>query len=98
MDDGEDIWFEDNLLYQLIYQDVKNLVEVFFLQYKVVMLCIGFMVYLDNFEICLFIQNIWVIYSDFFILFDLLFIYGFVWMQEQVDVVSLVVVISEEFN
>ena len=98
MDDGEDTWSEDNLPYQLTYQDAKNLAEAPFPQYKAAMLRTGFTVHMDNSEIRPFIQNTRVTHSDFFTLFDLTFIYGSAWTQEQADAASPVAVISEELN
>lgn len=98
MDDGQDTWSEDNLPYQLTYQDAKNLAEAPFPRLKAAMLRTGFTVHMDNSEVRPFIQNARATHADFFSLFDLSFTFGSAWTQEQADAASPVVVISQELN
>lgn len=98
MDDGEEMWSEDNLPYQLTYQDAKNLAEAPFPKYKAAMLRTGFTVHLNNSEVRPFIESTRATHKDFFTLFDVNFLYGSPWTQEQADASSPVVVISQQLN
>ncbi|MDC8832157.1 ABC transporter permease [Alteromonas gilva] len=98
MDDGNDSWSEDNLPYQLTYQDAKNLAEAPFPKYKAAMLRSGFTVHMNSPEVRPFIENARVTHRDFFTLFDTKFQYGGPWTAEQSAAASPVVVISAEVN
>ncbi|GGF61096.1 ABC transporter permease [Alteromonas lipolytica] len=98
MDDGNDTWSEDNLPFQLTYQDAQHLAQAPVGRYKAAMLRTGFTLHMENSDVRPFIQNARATHADFFNLFDLPFIYGSAWTQEQADDASPVVVISEALN
>ncbi len=98
MDDGEESWSEDNLPYQLTYQDAKNLAESEFPVNKAAMMRSGFTLHLPDSEVRPTIENTRITHRPFFALFDVPFVYGGPWTQEQAEAGNAVVVISSTIN
>lgn len=98
MDEGSTWWTDDNLPMQLTYQDAVNLQNAPIPEKKVAMMRTGFSVYLDSDKVKPFISNARMTTPDFFTMFDVSFIYGGVWSEQQEQSAAPVVVLSKELN
>ncbi|MBB1422628.1 ABC transporter permease [Pseudoalteromonas sp. SG43-7] len=98
MDEGHTWWTEDNLPMQLTYQDAVNLQNAPVPEKKVAMMRTGFSVYLDSDKVKPFTGEARMTTPDFFTMFDVSFIYGGVWSEQQEQSAAPVVVISKELN
>ncbi|MBB1311537.1 ABC transporter permease [Pseudoalteromonas sp. SR41-8] len=98
MDEGHTWWTEDNLPMQLTYQDAVNLQNAPVPEKKVAMMRTGFSVYLDSDKVKPFTSNARMTTPDFFNMFNVSFIYGGEWSEQQEQSAAPVVVISEELN
>ena len=98
MDEGQTYWTEDNLAYQLTYQDAVNLYNAPIPERKVLSMRTGFSVHMDSTEVKPFLQGARVTGRDFFAMYDLDFIYGGTWSEAQERDSVPVVVISSALN
>ena len=98
MDEGNTWWTDDNLPMQLTYQDAVNLQNAPIPEKKVAMMRTGFSVYLDSDKVKPFISNARMTTPDFFTMFDISFIYGGVWSEQQEQSAAPVVVLSKALN
>ena len=98
MDEGNTWWTDDNLPMQLTYQDAVNLQNAPIPEKKVAMMRTGFSVYLDSDKVKPFISNARMTTPDFFTMFDVSFIYGGVWSEQQEQSAAPVVVLSKKLN
>ncbi len=98
MDEGSTWWTVDNMPQQLTYQDAVNLYQANFGGKRISMVRSGFSVYIDSDTVKPFSQSARLTTPDFFDMFDLTFLYGNKWSQQQEDTAAPVVVISEELN
>ncbi|MBE0378670.1 ABC transporter permease [Pseudoalteromonas prydzensis] len=98
MDEGHTWWTDDNLPMQLTYQDAVNLQSAPLPEKKVAMMRTGFSVYLDSDKVKPFTSNARMTTPDFFTMFDVSFIYGGVWSEQQEQSAAPVVVLSKELN
>ena len=98
MDEGHTWWTDDNLPMQLTYQDAVNLQNAPIPEKKVAMMRTGFSVYLDSDKVKPFISNARMTTPDFFTMFDISFIYGGVWSEQQEQSAAPVVVLSKALN
>ena len=98
MDEGQTWWTDDNLPMQLTYQDAVNLQNAPIPEKKVAMMRTGFSVYLDSDKVKPFISNARMTTPDFFTMFDISFIYGGVWSEQQEQSAAPVVVLSKALN
>lgn len=98
MDEGHTWWTDDNLPMQLTYQDAVNLQNAAVPEKKVAMMRTGFSVYLDSDKVKPFTGEARMTTPDFFNMFDVSFIYGSVWSEQQEQSAAPVVVISKELN
>lgn len=98
MDEGLNWFTADNIPYQLTYQDAKNLANAAFPDRKVQSMKSGFSVHLNQDNVKPFIETARMTGHQFFDMFELDFIYGNAWTQQQEDESAPVVVIGEEIN
>ena len=98
MDEGSTWWTDDNLPMQLTYQDAVNLQNAPIPEKKVAMMRTGFSVYLDSDKVKPFISNARMTTPNFFNMFNVSFIYGGVWSEQQEQSAAPVVVLSKELN
>ncbi len=98
MDDNGSWWSEDNLPYQLTYQDAQQLVTADLPYKRVAMYKSGFSVHTDNKNIKPFLEATRLTNRDLFSLFDLEFIYGSAWSTQQEQSATPVVVIAKSLN
>ena len=98
MDDGDTWWTEDNLPFQLTYQDATNLLNAPSPEKKIAMIKSGFSVHLNSDKIKPFLSETRLTTPDFFHLFNIPFLYGGTWSQQQEQDAAPVVVISKEMN
>lgn len=98
MDDGQTWWTEDDLPYQITYNDAMNLYNAPIPERKVLSMRTGFSVHMNSSEVKPFLQGARVTGRDFFSMFDLDFVYGGTWSESQEREVVPVVVISTELN
>jgi putative ABC transport system permease protein len=98
MDDGNTWFTDDDLPYQLTYQDTVNLLNAPLENKKVAMMRTGFSLYLDSDTIKPFIAEARMTTPDFFDMFNISFIYGGTWSAEQENSAAPVVVISQALN
>lgn len=98
MDDGHTWWTDDNLPSQLTYKDAENLLNAPLPQRKVAMMLSGFSIHLNNDKFKPFITEARFTTPDFFTLFNLSFIYGGKWSEQQEQSAAPVVVISKKLN
>ncbi|MCO7189049.1 MULTISPECIES: ABC transporter permease [unclassified Pseudoalteromonas] len=96
MDDGETWRTPDDIPYQLTYTDAINLDALPGDYLRAPMLRSGFSVHLNTASSKPFIENTRVTGRDFFTMFDLTFLHGNVWTEEQERDAAPVVVIDEE--
>ncbi len=97
-DDGIDWFTSDDIPFQLTYQDAKNLANAPVPERKVRMMKAGFSVHLNDDKVKPFVEQARMAGRQFFDLFDLNFIHGGPWSQEQHDSAAPVVVIGEQLN
>ncbi|CAM4423270.1 ABC transporter permease [Pseudoalteromonas ostreae] len=98
MDEGHTWWTGDDIPMQLTYQDAVNLHNAPIPNKKVAMMRTGFSVYLDSDKVKPFTGEARMTTPDFFNMFDVSFIYGGVWSEQQEQSAAPVVVISKELN
>lgn len=98
MDDGSTWWTSDNQPLQLTYQDAANLYQSQEGAQRLKMVRSGFSVYIDSDKVKPFSQSARLTTPEFFNMFDLEFLHGSKWSQQQEDNAAPVVVISEELN
>lgn len=98
MDDGNTWRTEDDLPYQLTYQDAYNLQQAEFDAPSAAMLKSGFSVHLNDPDFSPFVSTARMTGRDFFSLFERKFLHGGVWSQQQEDDATPVVVISENIS
>ncbi|KPH94004.1 ABC transporter ATP-binding protein [Pseudoalteromonas porphyrae] len=98
MDEGRTWWKYDNMPLQLTYQDAVNLLNAPVETNKVAMVRSGFSVHLNSDTLKPFIGGARLTTPDFFDMFNVPFIYGGVWTQQQEQTAAPVVVLSEKIN
>lgn len=97
-DEGEQWWTEDDLAYQLTYKDAMFLHNANTPARKTAMMRTGFTVHMNTPEVKPFLSSARVTGRDFFPMFDLNFIHGGPWTQQQETNANKVVVIDKELN
>ncbi|CAM4200111.1 ABC transporter permease [Pseudoalteromonas byunsanensis] len=98
MDDGNTYWSKDDVPFQVTYQDAMNLLNANLPYERTAMYKSGFSVHLDNDQIKPFKEPTRLASKDIFQMFNLQFLYGGAWTQQQQDDVAPVVVISKRIN
>ncbi|KTF14894.1 ABC transporter permease [Pseudoalteromonas sp. H105] len=98
MDDGNTWWTNDNLPLQLTYKDATNLYRANTEGKRLSMLRSGFSIYTDSDTVKPFSKSARMTTPEFFDMFQLEFLYGNKWSQQQEENAAPVVVISEELN
>lgn len=86
--------FED----QMMCFDVEVLLCECQVKYQVVMIGGGVMIELDKVVLCFFDIDVCYIFNDFFVMFDMFFLYGCVWLVNEDEGCGCVVVIFCMFN
>ncbi|MCF6436689.1 ABC transporter permease [Pseudoalteromonas sp. MMG022] len=98
MDEGNTYWSKDNMPLQLTYQDAMYLLDANLPYKRTAMYKSGFSVHLDNDQVKPFKEATRMASKDIFHMFNLEFIYGGAWTQQQQDDIAPVVVISKRIN
>ena len=98
MDEGNTWSTDDNIPFQMTYQDAKNLANAPIPERKVQSMKSGFSVHLNSNEVKPFIETARMTGHQFFDMFNLEFIYGAPWTVKQEEDAAPVVVIGEEIN
>lgn len=98
MDDGHTWWTEDNLPQQLTYKDAIALYKADLDVRSVPSVRSGFTVHMNNDELKPFLESTRFTGHEFFDMFELEFLYGQTWTQEQEDGLAPVIVINETLN
>ncbi|MBT1449329.1 ABC transporter permease [Glaciecola sp. XM2] len=98
MDDGEEWWTEDNIPTQITYKDAMFLNDVDLPFRKTASTRTGFTVHMNSSDVKPFLESARVTSSEFFPMFDLPFLYGGAWTEQQYQSASPVVVISQSIN
>jgi len=97
-DEGSTWWTEDDLPQQITYQDAVNLYRANVPAVKTPSFRTGYSIHFDDDSIKPFIENIRVTGLPFFEIFDVQFVEGQPWTQEQEDNAEMVTVISRELS
>ena len=97
-DDSSDWWTPDNLPHQITYQDAVNLYRADVPAIKTPSYRTGYSLHFGDDTIKPFIENIRVTGLPFFQIFDIQFIEGQPWTQQQEDNAEMVTVISRELS
>lgn len=98
MDEGENWWSPDNFPYQLTYKDTESLLKADLPYKRAALMVTGFSVHLDSDKVKPFLEETRVASRDAFSMFNLPFIHGDVWSQEQEDSAAPVTVISASLS
>ncbi|GAB5381072.1 MAG: ABC transporter permease [Aliiglaciecola sp.] len=98
MDEGRTWTTEDNLPYQLTYIDAMNLYNADFPERKTMSMRTGFSVHMNSTEVKPFLEGARATGREFFAMFDLDFVHGASWTENQQVNASPVVVINQELN
>lgn len=98
MDEAEQWWTEDGLPQQVTYKDAMALYNAELPARKVASMRSGFTVHMNSEEMKPFLESTRVTGRDFFAMFELDFIYGGTWSQEQEASTAPVAVISQDLN
>jgi len=98
MDDGETWWTEDDLPFQLTYKDAMNLYQAPLDVRKTPMIRATYSVHMDSPDVTPFLASARVTGKDIFAMFNIDFIYGTGWTQQQEQNALPVVVLTQELN
>lgn len=97
-DDGTNWWTSDDVPLQLTYKDAMYLHNAGTPLRKTASIRAAFTVHMNNQEVKPFLSDARAAGKDFFTMFDLDFVYGSPWTQQQEQTAAAVVVINEELN
>ena len=98
IDEGQTWWSPDNLPYQLTYKDTESLLKSDLPYKRAALMATGFSVHLNSDKVKPFLEETRVTSRDAFSMFNLSFIHGDVWSQEQEDSAAPVTVISSSLS
>ncbi|BBN83564.1 ABC macrolide family export system permease 2 [Pseudoalteromonas sp. A25] len=98
MDEGETYWSKDDVPFQVTYKDAINLQNANLPYLRSAMYKAGFSVHLNSPEQKPFVEAVRLSSKDIFEMFDLQFIHGGTWTQQQQDDIAPVAVISKTIN
>ncbi|MBD1582822.1 ABC transporter permease [Pseudoalteromonas sp. S16_S37] len=98
MDEGRTYWSTDDVPFQITYQDALNLQNANLPYLRSAMYKSGFSVHLNSAQQKPFVEEVRLSSRDIFAMFDLQFIYGGTWTQQQQDDIAPVAVISKSIN
>jgi putative ABC transport system permease protein len=97
-DDGNNWWTEDDVPLQLTYKDAMALHNADTPESKTASVRALFTVHMNNQEVKPFLASTRIIGRDFFSMFEIAFLYGEAWTNEQEAAATPVVVLDEETN
>jgi putative ABC transport system permease protein len=97
-DDGNNWWTEDDVPLQLTYKDAMALHNTDTPESKTASVRALFTVHMNNQEVKPFLASTRIIGRDFFSMFEIAFLYGEAWTNEQEAAATPVVVLDEETN